>query len=164
MIWKSGFAVALSFATFAGVPAAAQPVGSGGPVTLSPDDDPNLQYSAAVASVHALTRQGDASVAIFSTVGGDPAMNGEYIFLSFDISPAEGARIFKIGDVTEYRILSETPGRVLLQVTENVMNTGGEIGVARRRVLVTWRPGVDGAPPASVRVATAPSPAPARRR
>ena len=150
-------ALALGFLLTAAPAALAQPVGSGAPATVEPDANENLQYAASVASVHPLSHQEDASVVIFSTVGGDPAMNGEYVFLSFDISPAEGARIFKIGDVLEFHILSETPGHVLLQVRENVMRDGGEIGESTRRVAVTWRPGADGAPPANVTVATAPS-------
>lgn len=141
---------------FAAAPAIAQPVGSGAPATVQPDEDPNLQYAASVSRVHPLNQQGDAAATIFSTVGGDPAMNGEYIFLSFDISPQEGARIFRIGDVLDYRIVSETPGRVLLEVRENVMNDNGEIGEGSRRVAVSWTPGAGGAPPASVTVATAP--------
>jgi hypothetical protein len=149
-------ALASGFVLIAAPAAFAQPVGTSAPATVEPDRDEYLQYAASVAQVHPLSHQGDASVSIFSTVGGDPAMNGEYVFLSFDISPAEGARIFKVGDVLEYRILSETPGRILLQVSENVMRDGGEIGTESRRVAVTWRPGADGAPPGSVTVATMP--------
>jgi hypothetical protein len=132
----------------------AQPVGDAAPVTIEPDTDEYLQHAASVARVTPLRHQGEVSATIFSTVGGDPAMNGEYIFLAFDIEPHEPSRIFRIGDVLSYRILSETRGRVLLQVSENVMNDGGEIGTRNRRVLVTWTPGPDGAP-STVTVATA---------
>ena len=146
-------------------PAAAPPIGSGAPATEQPDEDENLQYSAAVSQVHSLTHQGNLSPTLFSTVGGDPAINGVYLFLSFDISPAEGARIFRIGDVSDYRVLSETPGRLLLAVTEDGLRNGGDVYQMRRRVLVTWTPGPDGTPPGAVTVRTAPSaPAPARRR
>ena len=140
----------------AAAPALAQPVGSAEPATVAPDPGENLQVAAGVTSVHQLSHQGELGGTIFSLVGGDPAMNGEYIILSFDISPAEGSRNFRIGDVLEYSIVSETPGRVLLQVRENVMGDGGEIGERSRRVAITWTPGPDGAPPASVTVATAP--------
>ena len=137
-------------------PMSAQPIGFAEPATRAPEDDQNLQYAASVARVTPLTRQGDLGGTIFSTVGGDPAMNGEYVFLAFDISPAEGARIFKVGDVLEYRIVAETPGRVLLAVQENDIRDGGEIYVRNRQVAVSWTPGADGAPPAAVRVETVP--------
>lgn len=149
---------------FMAAPLAAQPVGAGAPATVTPDEDEGLQVAAGVAEVHVLNHQGDANVTVFGLTGGDPAMNGEYILLSFNGAPADGSRIFRIGDVLEFHILSEAPGRLLLQVRENVMNDGGEIGEASRRVLVTWTPGRDGAPPATVRVATAPPAAAARRR
>ena len=144
----------------AAAPALAQPVGGGGPVTVAPDEDEGLQVAAGVSQVHVLGHQGDANVTLFGLTGGDPAMNGEYILLSFNGDPAEGSRIFRVGDVLEFRILSDAPGRLLLQVRENVMNAGGEIGAASRRVLVTWTPGLGGAAPARVTVRTAP---PARR-
>jgi hypothetical protein len=150
---KAALALGLLFAP---APVFAQPIGSAEPVTRAPEDEQNLQYAASVARVTPLSHQGDLGGTIFSTVGGDPAMNGEYVFLAFDISPAEGARIFKIGDVLDYRIVSETPGRVLLAVRENVMNDNGEIGEGSRHVAVTWTPGPDGTPPANVTVAPAP--------
>ena len=137
-------------------PAAAQPVGTPGPVDIEPQTDEGLQVAAGVSQVHALTHQGDVDVTVFGLTGGDPAMNGEYIFLSFNGTPADGSRIFRVGDVLEFHILSDAPGRMLLQVRENVMTSDTEIGERTRRVLVSWTPGPDGAPPATVRVAEAP--------
>ena len=139
----------------AAAPALAQPVGGSGPATVAPDEDEGLQVAAGVSQVHVLGHQGEANVTVFGLTGGDPAMNGEYILLSFNGDPAEGSKIFRIGDVLEFRILSDAPGRLLLQVRENVMNAAGEIGMASRRVLVTWTPGPGGAAPARVTVATA---------
>lgn len=140
----------------AAAPAAGQPVGAGGPVDVTADADEGLQVAAGVAEVHVLSHQGDANVTLFGLTGGDPAMNGEYILLSFNGAPADGSKIFRIGDVLEFHILSDSPGRLLLQVRENVMNDNGAIGEATRRVLVTWTPGTDETPPATVRVRTAP--------
>lgn len=137
-------------------PAGAQPIGAGGPATVQPDEQAELQWAAGVSEVHSLAHQGDADVTLFGLVGGDPAMNGEYVYLSFNGPPSEGSKIFKIGDVLAFHILSDSPGRLLLQVQENILR-GSEIGTQTRRVLVTWTPGRDGAPPTSVRVATAPS-------
>ena len=137
-------------------PAAAQPVGDAAPHRAEPETDEGLQYAASVARVVMLNRQGDANASLFSTVGGDPAMNGEYIYLSFESDPHEAAQIFRVGDVLEWRLVAETRGRLLLAVRENIMNANGEIGERRRRVAVTWTPGANGAAPASVTVRTAP--------
>lgn len=145
-------------------PAVAQPIGSGGPAIVQPDEDEGLQVAAGVSQVHALTHQGQADVSVFGLVGGDPAMNGEYVMLAFHGAPADGAKIFRVGDVLEFHILSDAPGRLLLQVRENIMGNNGNIGVQNRRVLVTWTPGRDGAAPTRVTVRTAPAAAPARRR
>jgi hypothetical protein len=144
----------------AAAPAAAQPIGRGAPVTTAPDDDPNLQYAASVGQVNALTHQGDLSPTLFSTVG-DTAMNGVYLFLSFEMSSAEGSRVFRVGDVSDYRIISETRGRLLLAVTEEDPGRASVPVRRSRRVLISWTPGPGGTPPATVRVATAPTP---RRR
>jgi hypothetical protein len=146
------------------VPAGGQPIGSGGPATVQPDEDEGLQVAAGVSQVHSLAHQGQADVTLFGLVGGDPAMNGEYVMLAFHGAPADGAKVFRIGDVLEFHILSDAPGRLLLQVRENIMGRNGNIGVQNRRVLVTWTPGRDGAAPGSVTVRTAPAAAPARRR
>ncbi len=160
-----GMKVALGVAFLLAVsPVTAQPVGTPGPVDVPPDTDEGLQVAAGVSQVHVLPHQGDANVTVFGLTGGDPALNGEYIFLSFNGLPSEGSKIFRVGDVLEFHILSDSPGRMLLQVRENVMNSDTEVGEATRRVLVTWTPGRDGAPPATVRVREAPPAAPARAR
>ena len=151
----NGVKLALAaLAVAAALPAFAQPVGDAAPARIEPDTDEYLQYAASVASVRPLRRQGDVTATIFSTAGGDPAMNGEYVYLSFDVERHEPMRIFRIGDVLSYRVVSETRGRVLLAVTENVMNQDGVIGIRNRRVLGSWTPGANGAPTA-VTVATA---------
>jgi hypothetical protein len=161
---KAGLLLGALLLAAGAAPAAAQPVGAGAPVDVTADEDAGLQVAAGVSQVHSLSHQGDANVSVFGLTGGDPAMNGEYILLSFNGLPAEGSKIFRIGDVLEFHILSDSPGRLLMQVRENTINDGGVIGEASRRVLVTWTPGRDGAPPTTVRVRTAPAAPAARRR
>jgi len=100
---------------------------------------------------------GDLSPTLFSTVG-DTAMNGVYLFLAFEMSSAEGSRIFRVGDVSDYRIISETRGRLLLAVTEEEPGRASEPVRRNRRVLISWTPGPGGTPPRTVRIATAPTP------
>lgn len=154
---RQGMTFALGLALLAGaVPVAAQPVAEAGPVTVRPDDEESLQDSAAVVVVNDLARQGDLGGKLFGTAGGDPAMNGLYTYLAFYLSPQDGWRVFRIGDFLEYRIVSETRGRVLLDVHESIMNEAtGEIGSRHRRLAVTWTASGAQTPPTAVTVATA---------
>lgn len=125
------------------------------PEIVRPDPDENLQWAASVVQIDELRRQGGQTVKLFGTAGGDPAMNGLYTYLAFFESAGDGWRVFRLGDVLSYRIVSETPGRVALEVRESVMDERtGNIGTRARRLLVSWTPGTGGAPPGSVRVAT----------
>jgi hypothetical protein len=138
-------------------PAPAAPLAAAGPAaTLQPDTDPNQQWAASVVELTPLTHQGDRTVKLFGTAGGDPAMNGLYTHVAFLDSPAEGWRVFRIGDVLGYRLLSEAPGRVDLELTESTMDeASGDIGSRVRRVIVGWSVATDGSVPATVTVTPA---------
>lgn len=155
MQWGAKAALAFGI-MMAAVPAAAQPVAEAGPETVRPDTgDEGLQHAASVVELDQLQRQGDLGGKLFGTAGGDPAMNGLYTYVAFFVSPADGWRVFRIGDFLDYRIIEEARGRLLLEIRESVMNRDGEIGSRTRRLSVTWTAGPDGAPPASIRVETA---------
>ena len=149
-------ALLLGWALLAGgAPAAAQPVANSGPETLQPEaENDNLQWAASVIKIDELRQQGDNTVKLFGSAGGDPAMNGLYTYLAFFASTADGWRIFRIGDFIDYRVISESPGRVLLAINESTIDSQSNIGSRRRRLAVTWTPGPDGAPPTAVRVTT----------
>lgn len=138
-------------------PAPAAPLTAAGPAAVvQPDADPNQQWAASVVSLDPLKAQGDRTVKLFGTAGGDPAMNGLYTHVAFFDSPAEGWRVFRIGDVLDYRVLSEAPGRVDLEIEESVMNeASGEIGSRTRRIIVGWAAAADGSVPATVTVTPA---------
>jgi hypothetical protein len=150
---------ALAAALFAAAaPALSQPVP--GPATLQPDNDEQRGYEASVIELTPLRRQGqgqnDLTVHLYGTAGGDPAMNGLYTYIAFYQSPAEGHRVFRIGDFNSYRVISERRGEVVLQIQENIMNEAtGNIGNRTRRIRVSWTPPRDGTAPATVRVTPA---------
>ena len=158
---KATLAFALIFA--AASPASAQrrparPVwqGTNPPAaTLRPEEDQGLDWAASVVQVNLLERQGDYTVKLFGAAGGDPAMNGLYTYIAFLDSPQEDWRIFKIGDFLSYRILSEAPGRVRIEVHESIMNQRtSEIGTRVRRLTISWTSAGEDRRPASVRIAT----------
>jgi len=138
-------------------PAPAAPLTATGPAEIvQPDTDDNQQQAAAVVELTPLTRQGDRTVKLFGTAGGDPAMNGLYTHVAFFDSPAEGWRVFRLGDFLDYRVLSEAPGRVDLEIDESTMDAAsGEIGSRTHRVIVGWTVATDGAAPATVTVTPA---------
>lgn len=126
------------------------------PATVQADNDEAREREASVTEVTEL-RQGNLAAKLYGTAGGDPAMNGLYTYLAFYHSPAEGHRVFMIGDFNDYRVHEEAPGRIVLDVEENYMNeASGEIGNRSRRITVTWTPGPDDTPPTSIRIVHAP--------
>ena len=137
--------------------APAAPLTAAGPAaTVQPDSEEGQQWAAAVVSLDELKAQGDRTVKLFGTAGGDPAMNGLYSHVAFFDSPAEGWRVFRIGDFLDYRLLSEREGRLDLEVDESTMNeASGDIGSRTRRVIVGWAVATDGAAPATVTVTPA---------
>ncbi len=115
-----------------------------------PDDE--LQQAAAVVRVDDI---GDGAK-LFGVAGGDPAMNGLRTFAAFFISPADGWRVFEIGDILDYRVLSSVPGRVDLDMTESTYDeASGRIGSRHRRVIVAWTPGPVSPVPASCTITPA---------
>lgn len=138
-------------------PVAAPLTAAGPAATLQPETAVELQQAASVVSLDPLTRQGGGLTAkLFGTAGGDPAMNGLYAHIAFFQGPADGWRVFRLGDVLEYRILSEAPGRVDLELTESTMDPASTtIGSRTRRVIVGWSVATDGSAPATVTVTPA---------
>jgi len=126
-------------------------VEAGQAVVLQPETDDALQTAAAVVALDYLPDQGDLTAKMFGTAGGDPAMNGLYTYVAFFQSPAEGWRVFRIGDYLEYQIQAVSAGRVELRLEESVMDQAtGEIGSRQTAVILNFSPGPDGEVPATV--------------
>lgn len=134
------------------VAVAVPPLTATGPaVTIPADADQTVQWAASVVRVDPLKKQGDYTIKLFGTAGGDPAMNGLYTYIAFFVSPADGWSVFKLGDVLDYRILSEVPGRVDLEVDESIMDPAtNAISSRKRRLIVAWAEPADGGAPLSV--------------
>lgn len=131
-------------------------VAAGPAAALTPEADANLQWSASVVRLDALAKQGQLTAKLFGTAGGDPAMNGLYTHVAFFVSPADGWRVFRIGDFLDYRVLNEAPGRVDLEIEESTHDAAtGQIGSRKRRVIVGWAAPTDGSPPTTVTVTPA---------
>lgn len=131
-------------------------VEAGQAVVLQPETEDALQTAAAVVALDYLPDQGDLTAKMFGTAGGDPAMNGLYTYIAFFHSPAEGWRVFRIGDYLEYQIQAVLAGRVELMLNESVMDQAtSEIGSRQTAVILSFAPGPDGAVPETVTVTPA---------
>lgn len=159
--------LALGACTFATSPSADSETPARAPVTLTASGEASalqpmpfeesMEWAASVTEVDFLENQGDgAGVKLFGLAGGDPAMNGLYTQIAFYQSTAEGWRVYRIGDFISYRVLSDSPGRVDLEIQESTMNPQtSEIGSQTRHLIVTWAHGPDGAAPEAISVAPA---------
>jgi len=112
---------------------------AGQPETMKPAIENGLQGAASVVELTYLLKQGELSVKLFGTAGGDPAINGLYTYVAFFVGSANGWRVFKLGDFLEYRVVNEAPGKVDLEIKESVIDEStGDISSRLRRVILSW--------------------------
>lgn len=140
---------------------AAQPLTATGEPTalMQTDVDDNLNGAVQVVSVDDLTLEENSGVKLFGTAGGDPAMNGLYTYIAFYMNPAEGWRIFQLGDFLDYRIVSESPGRVDLELRESLYDeASGEISSRTRHIIVAWTRDAELNPPNELMISAATAP------
>lgn len=130
---------------------------SGDAAGLQPEQvDSNLAWAASVVQLDILTNEANGGVKLFGLAGGDPAMNGLITHIAFYESPGDGWQVFELGNFLSYRVLSEAPGRVDLEIIESTYDEAtGNIGSRTHYMIVSWTPGADGAPPATISVTPA---------
>jgi hypothetical protein len=105
-------------------------------VTPMAKGDP-IGVALGVVQVNDLPNLSEAwAVRMFGVAGGDPAANGLRTYLGF-VSPHDDAG-FLLGDFRAYRILASAPGRIDLEIDEDVMGDTGELSLRTRRVIVSW--------------------------
>lgn len=116
-----------------------------------------LEWAASVVRVDFLDHQeGSADAKLFGLAGGDPAMNGLHTHLAFFRGPAESWQVFTIGDFLEYRVLTDSPGRVDLEIAESALDSEtGVISSQRRHLIVTWTAAPGGEAPTSITITPA---------
>lgn len=135
-------------------------VATGEPSTLAPSDvGDDLNGAVSVVRVDDLTQEENGGIKLFGTAGGDPAMNGLYTYLAFYVSPMDGWRVFELGNFLDYRILSESPSRVDLELNESVLDEAtGNISSRTRHIIVTWTRDADLNPPNELMISAADAP------
>jgi hypothetical protein len=110
----------------------AQP--SGPAKTIASASDDALLSAASVTDVHMVK---DADIKLFSTAGGDPAINGLYTYLALFTAPDGWDQIFMIGDFNSWEVIEESPSRVVLKVSRSWIEEGsGDIKTADEKLIL----------------------------
>jgi hypothetical protein len=117
----------------------AEPAGEPEVIEMAADDA--LQSAASVMQMHPMESQ---NAKLFAVSGGDPAMNGLVTYLGLFAGPAEGWRVYRIGDFEEWTVSEESRRRVVLDARESRMGEDDEIVTEDRRLIVEFRRGEDG--------------------
>ncbi len=105
------------------------------PVKIPPRGEDERGDDVSVANVVAL---GEGGAKLFSTVGGDPAINGEYLFLAVlpDEGPMEEPKVYKLGDFNSWSLETQSPTQIVIKVSRSWIDDAGEIKTAEERYIV----------------------------
>ena len=117
----------------------AEPAGE--PETIEIAEDEDLQWAASVMQIHPMENQ---NAKLFAVSGGDPAINGLVTYLGLFAGPAEGWRVYRIGDFEEWTVSEEGRRRVVLDARESRMGEDDDIVTEDRRLIIEFRMGEDG--------------------
>jgi hypothetical protein len=117
---------------------------SGAPVEVQAEpENRELMSAAHVTDIHFVK---DADVKLFSTAGGDPAINGLYTYLAMYVQPEGWSRIFMIGDFNSWDVVEESPTRVVLKVSRSWVEDGtGDIKTKEEKLILDVPATPDGA-------------------
>ncbi|HYC97961.1 hypothetical protein [Brevundimonas sp.] len=124
-------------------PAAAEPPEarpSGPSQTVRPSTDAGLAMAASVDFVQPLNDHG-YSAKLISLSGGDPAANGNHLYLVFFKGPAEGHAVFPLGDFASWEV-EQQEVQLVLKVSQDVVGPDGAVTRGpERRIIVGYAPG-----------------------
>lgn len=127
-----GALVALAFAA----PALAAPEGP----TTAPEKIAALTEDQPAAYVNDVKWIDSAEMGakIYSTAGGDPAINGLYTYLAIPGEmTGDGWKVFQIGDFNEWKILQQEKDYIILQVSRSwVDQASGDIKTVEEKLSV----------------------------
>lgn len=105
---------------------------SGPPKSIEAEDDEMPEAS--VTDVHPIK---DADFKIFSTAGGDPAINGLYTYLAAYTQPDGWTRVYMLGDFNSWDVLEESATRVVLKISRSWVEEGtGDIKTAEEKLII----------------------------
>lgn len=127
--------------TPAAAPAAAVPAPA--PLALKPSGPPRTipaesEQSDAAWVTDVRMIEGADGAKVFSTAGGDPAINGLYTYLALYTAPEGWTRVFQIGDFNSWEVVEESAERFTLKVSRSWVEEGsGDIKTVEEHLIVT---------------------------
>lgn len=129
---------------------AAAPAQPSGPAQMVEAEDDHMP-EAYVTDVHNIK---DASFKIFSTAGGDPAVNGLYTYLARYNDDERGwTQVYMIGDFNSWEVIEESPARVVLKISRHELDSAsGDIKTVEEKLIIDLP--ADAISPVSVTPAT----------
>jgi len=78
-----------------------------------------------------------AGAKLYSTAGGDPAINGLYTYIAVAGEPPENAwRVFEIGDFNSWTLDEDRGDSVVLSVSRSWVDERGDVQTADERLIV----------------------------
>ena len=79
----------------------------------------------------------DVDAKIFSTAGGDPAINGLYTYLALYTAPDGWTRVFQLGDFNSWEVVAESASQVVLKVSRSWIEEGsGDVKTAEEHLII----------------------------
>jgi hypothetical protein len=111
-----------------------EPAKPSGPAKAVEAEDDHFP-EAYVTDVHHIK---DADFKVFSTAGGDPAVNGLYTYLARYNDDERGwTQVYMLGDFNSWEIVEESPTRIVLKVSRSwVEQESGDIKTADEKLIV----------------------------
>lgn len=117
--------------------APSEPAKPSGPSKVIEAEDDHMP-EAWVTDVHQIK---NADFKIFSTAGGDPAINGLYTYLAAYTPPEGWTRVYMIGDFNAWEVIEESATRAVLKVNRSwVDEATGDIKTADEKLIVEFPP------------------------
>lgn len=108
---------------------------AGPPETIEArNEDSDHHRDTNVSRVQGL-KTGDSK--LFGVVGGDPAINGEYLYLAIaPEAPDDDFKVYRLGDFNSWSLESESEGSAVIKVSRSWIDDAGEVQTAEERYIV----------------------------
>lgn len=115
-------------------PVAVEPAKPSGPARAVEAEDDHFP-EAYVTDIHNIK---DADFKIFSTAGGDPAINGLYTYLARYNDEERGwTQVYMLGDFNSWEVIEESPTRTVLKISRSWVEEGsGDIKTADEKLII----------------------------
>ncbi|HOY78024.1 MAG TPA: hypothetical protein PLN33_09475 [Hyphomonadaceae bacterium] len=110
-----------------------EPAKPSGPAKAIEAEDEHMP-EAWVTDVHHID---ETDFKIFSTSGGDPAINGLYTYIAAFTPPDGWTRVYMLGDFNSWEVVEESASRVVLKISRSSIEEGtGDIKTVDEKLII----------------------------